>query len=499
MKKNLLLLSAIAIIVAGVSTLSCTKLEQDGFTDNPSSVKGLNYTISMNRGESTKALVVSGSNLSKTFAEGETIAVVYISGDVKKVAISEALTSGDIKREGKYASFSVTLDAAPDPNSAVQYIYPSAMATIDGNIDYDALAIQNGTLASIASNLDLGLYSGTLTGTSFPQNMTLSNPLAICKFTIKNSGGTDITENVTRLTFKNGSDIYTIDPASSMSEIWAAIKPVTTGDITVYAACGKDLYKKTVSDITLENSNLYPINVTTTKVSNAISGLFRIDDNLIYFSKGNVRARYSFIYEPFVFADNQYDYAGISAISANTDITGNGTVSTGGYVDLFGWSTSSTVYGIHNGNTNSQYSGDFVDWSGKVNGSWHTPSRNEWEKICNHTHGKATVNGVRGVVFIPYRTSIEGFNTANKSYSNNTYDTSQWADMEALGAIFLPAAGRRSGANVYDIYDPYKGYYWSSDSYDSSWSYYMGFGADSGPSVGYSGRASGYSVRLIGE
>ena len=506
MKKNLLLLSAIALVVAGISTLSCTKLEQEGLTDNPASDNGLSFTISVNRGEGTKALAISGNNLSKTFAVGEKIAVVYIVGGSKRVAISDALQSDDIKRSGKYADFSVTLDEAPDLNSEVKYIYPAVLATTTGSINYDALAMQDGTLESIASNLDLGLFEGTLNRRAFPQNQTLTNPLTICKFTIKN-GDTDITNNVTRLTVKNGSDIYTIDPTSSKNAFWVAIKPVNNGDVTVYAACGRDLYKKTVSDVTLASSNLYPINVTAPKVDGAISGLFRIGDNLIYFSKGNLWA-----IEPFSntywkrlddttpFARNQYDYLGYGSGSANTHITGNGTTNPSGYIDLFGWSTSATVYGIHNGNTNSQYGGDFVDWGGKVKGSWHTPSKNEWNTIIgNYPHGKATVNDVHGLVIIPYRTSIASFNTANNSYDNNVYAASQWDDMEAVGAIFLPAAGRRSGTSIYDIYDPYKGYYWSSTSTDSSWGCYMGFDGGSGPSVGNSGRASGYSVRLIGE
>lgn len=512
MKKNLLLLSAIALIVAGVSTLSCTKLEQEGLTDNPASDDGLTYTISVNRDEGTKALAISGTNLAKTFAPGEKIAVVYIAGGSKRVVVSEALGSDDIKNSGKYASFTVTLEDIPDLNSEVKYIYPSVLATTTGNINYDALAMQDGTLESIASNLDLGLFEGTLSGRAFPKNQTLSNPLTICKFTIKNGGGTDITQNVTRLTIKNGSDIYTIDPTSSKNVFWVAIKPVATGDITVYAACGKDLYKKTVSDVTLASSNLYPINVTAPKVDGAISGLFRIGDNLIYFSKGNLCAidPFSATYwerldDTTPFAKNQYDYVGNNY--ANISILSDGYINPSGYVDLFGWSTAATTYGINPSGADATYSGTFRDWGGKVKGSWHTPSRNEWTTIINnYTHGHATVNGVHGVVFIPYRTTITGFNTSNDSWGNNTYDASQWADMEAVGAVFLPAAGYRGGTSIYKVND--KGSYWSSDAYGSSQAYYMSFISGSGPTVGVAtlgdnlddgDRGWGHSVRLIGE
>ena len=80
--------------------------------------------------------------------------------------------------------------------------------------------------------------------------------------------------------------------------------------------------------------------------------------------------------------------------------------------------------------------------------------------------------------------------------------------MEAVGAVFLPAAGYRGGTSLYKIND--KGSYWSSDSYisGSNKAYYMGFISGSGPTVGVDklgdnlddgGRGWGHSVRLIGE
>lgn len=150
-------------------------------------------------GGNTKELAADGM---KTFAVGDKIAVVYTTiGGATVKAESEALTAADIKADGKVADFSVEL-ADPDKSQPVTCIYPAAMAASDGTVDYDALAEQDGTLASLASGLDLCTYTAaSWGGASLPANVTLVNQLAICKFTVNESaGGTEITSAVTALT-----------------------------------------------------------------------------------------------------------------------------------------------------------------------------------------------------------------------------------------------------------------------------------------------------------
>ena len=93
----------------------------------------------------------------KTFAEGETIAVIYKSGESTLKAVSSPLPAGDY---GKSATFEVSL-TSPNENSPIRIIYPAAMAknvktsaTInsdDETIDYSGLNSQNGTLSTLAS------------------------------------------------------------------------------------------------------------------------------------------------------------------------------------------------------------------------------------------------------------------------------------------------------------------------------------------------------------
>ena len=81
------------------------------------------------------------------------------------------------------------------------------------------------------------------------------------------------------------------------------------------------------------------------------------------------------------------------------------------------------------------------------------------------------------------------------NWTTNTYTTEQWATLEALGAVFLPASGYRNGAGV--NYVQSRGYYWSS-SYDYTNDAY---GLDFRSSRLYLQdsyyRYYGYSVRLV--
>ena len=94
----------------------------------------------------------------------------------------------------------------------------------------------------------------------------------------------------------------------------------------------------------------------------ALTGAFSInaDGDKIAFSKGNLQATYGGSDWTWAFAAHQYDVIGDAV--ANTAITGSGTVSANGTVDLFGWSTAATYYGINNTKVSGKHPGDFIDW-----------------------------------------------------------------------------------------------------------------------------------------
>jgi hypothetical protein len=240
----------------------------------------------------------------------------------------------------------------------------------------------------------------------------------------------------------------------------------------------------------------------------------------VRFSPGNLQAVFASAGNSFTwqFAENQWDYVGKAA--ANTKINGNGSVSAAGTVDLFGWSTPNTTYGINNKNISDfdDVSGDFVDWGSNsgliaaLGSGWRTLTRDEWTYLFNARIGycycKATVNGVRGLVIFPDDYSHPSgvtapdpasVNTPDAGYGSNSWSETDWTAMEAAGCVFLPAAGYREDTLVYDPGNI--GTYWSSTPVDSgsvSEVYFLVFD-DSYMTVYMNARYYGCSVRLVRE
>ncbi len=243
----------------------------------------------------------------------------------------------------------------------------------------------------------------------------------------------------------------------------------------------------------------------------AILAEFSVSDSTkVYFSQGNLQ--YQASTGTWKFADNQYDMIG--------DNNSNISSSYSGWIDLFGWGTSG-----YNGKnpymTSANYSdygdgyndiaGTNYDWGvynaisngGNQAGQWRTLTQSEWYYVISertdarYLRGTANVNGVNGLILLPdnwtFPSDVE-FTYGEDGWSQNTYSASEWSKMEANGAVFLPAAGNRDGADVY-IVGSY-GYYWSSSAYDDGNAYFLSFYSDD---VGTDDldRDDGQSVRLV--
>ena len=269
MKKTMKFLTMTALALTGAVMTGCSN--DDDWQQPKNNVVTLKTTVSISGGEATtRALTTEGV---KTFAKGEKIAVIYTNTNDETVkTVSDELPDGEY---GKTATFTVTL-TNPKAGGDVRYIYPAAMAattvatttpvTDDATVNYAALNSQDGTMASLSANLDFAKFDGSLTASAgLPASPTLVNQLAICEFTIKNAAGTDITSTLTSLTMANGGNTYTVSP-SSLSKIYVAVKPVTSGDITFTATDNATFnYNRNQSGKTLAAGNLYPISFKMTK------------------------------------------------------------------------------------------------------------------------------------------------------------------------------------------------------------------------------------------
>ncbi len=248
------------------------------------------------------------------------------------------------------------------------------------------------------------------------------------------------------------------------------------------------------------------------------------------------------------FAEHQWDYVGDAS---NGNVYHNGTKCDNanisetydGWIDLFGWGTSGWGYEAvayepwsisttesdyyRGGNENNDLTGAYAnaDWGvynqigSDAPGTWRTLTADEWLYLFHERanaeklFGLGSVNGVNGTIILPddwvtpsglsFTPSTEsGLSWKSSYYSNpnctnffhNTYTESQWAQMEARGAVFLPAAGGREGTWVYDVGS--NGGFWSSAS-RTNITCTLGFHSSYLTPQAISSRYTGFSLRLV--
>ena len=236
-------------------------------------------------------------------------------------------------------------------------------------------------------------------------------------------------------------------------------------------------------------------------------GVFSVSaDKQVTFSKGNLQ--YTQSTNTWSFAENQYDYLGEANIAIDADVLAD-------KVDLFGWSTGATNFGVSTSTNDNDYSGSFVDWGTNQIGNnapntWRTLSYDEWAYLLNNRpnasslKGVAQVNGVNGLIFLPDTwvcpegvTFKSGFHSSfgvDYYAAYQTFTADQWSKFEAAGAIFLPAAGNRNGSNVFNV--QFNGNYWSATESDSNFVYYLHFFSGAASMISTT-RLSCQSVRLV--
>ena len=476
--KTMRFLSMAALAVMGAVMTGCSS--DDNFIDEPqqpenkSNVVTLTTTVGLDEGSESKgtsrALDVdfTEKKATKTFAAGEKMALVYknTSGTTVKVE-SDALAEGDIVTGGKSATFTFTLT---DPNRAqdVTYIYPAAMATDAGAVNYDALASQNGTLATLSSGLDLATYTGAWTsGTSLPA-ATLDNQLAILALTMKNSDGTStITSGLTQVTLSDGTNTYTVTPTGSTfgtDNIYVAIRPVTAA-LSYTATDGTNNYTKTATSREYVASNFYNLGLRMVQ-DFAPAGVEAVDLGLsVKWANMNVGA------------ESVTDYGKYYAWGATTD----------NYSESKNYQWSNTPYYTGDGITHSwsKYTGsdskstlEAADDAAAVNwgGSWRMPTDTEMQELLENTtrtwQSNYNSSGIAGYLFTSTKTG----------YTDKS--------------IFLPAAGYRDGSSHYDAAEA-NGFWSSTHSSNASCGRSLIFVSGYASMYSYRSRYYGLPVRAV--
>ena len=256
-----------ALVATGAILSGCSKkeVEEPEIRNNPDitdNIVTVTTTINLDENDATKALAIDydARTLTKTFAVGDKIAVIYHnkSGNLDK-AESVALTESDLFGGGKSAKITVTL-TNPKAYESVKFIYPASMAGTD-DVDYSKLKNQTGTLAGIAASLDLATFEGSLDGWyRLPSSAKLKNEFAIIAYTLKDeTGANDITGTITGMTINDGTNGYTISGRDSDGRIYAAIRPTSHAGIKYFATNDTKNYNKSVTDKTYEAGQFYQL------------------------------------------------------------------------------------------------------------------------------------------------------------------------------------------------------------------------------------------------
>ena len=280
---------------------------------------------------------------------------------------------------------------------------------------------------------------------------------------------------------------------SDIIEVQVPILPVAAGDmtITVYAhmagaaqGARNFTFTHTDSHVALDRNVMMTarINLSTNggRTTEDTKGRFSVGENRwVVFAQGNLQ--YNAGTNSFRFAHNQYDLIGDGNSNIASDYPG--------WIDLMGWGTSgyedsypwlSTIILADYGPSTGSISGTEYDWgvhnpieNAGTSGTWRTLTSSEWDYLLNSRSvgkryakvslsvGNNTI--VNGLVLFPDDYDFEDNLVCNETslgYSSNAISLGLWQQMEAEGAVFLPAAGYREGTLIYQVDGT--GYYWSS-------------------------------------
>lgn len=541
------------VMSAGYGTVSargiCWSTSQNPTVSNPhttdgtgtgsftSSITGLteNTTYYVRAYATNEAGTSYGEQKIFTTPHAATLPTV-MTNDVTDITASTAISGGNVTSSG-YGTVSArgvcystsqnpTITDAHTNDGTGEGSYTSTLSGLENNTTYYVRA-----------------YATNEAGTAYGEQKTFTTMIAVTVPTVTTNQVTNITATTAvcggNVTFDGGSTVtsrgvcwstshnpvlniyYMTSDGSGTGEYVSSItglQPNTTYYVRAYASNSQGTaYGPEVSFTTQSSGSQAP--------TGAINGLYSVSATQhVWFSQGNLQYIGSSSTPYWRFAEHQWDYLGDNGQgSANQNVDR----------DLFGWGTSgynhgavcyqpwsiSTspsdyyVYGSYTYNLNDQ-TGQ-ADWGynpisngGNQPNQWRILTKDEWVYVFdtrNTTSGiryaKATVNGVNGVILLPddWNSSNYGFsntNTSVASFSGNTISLSDWTNqLEANGAVFLPAAGARDGTGLGSI--GFYGGYWSATYYDSDFAYYARFYDSHLSADPWNGRGWGMSVRLV--
>lgn len=353
--------------------------------------------------------------------------------------------------------------------------------------------------------------SGALSTVNINDIVLIVSPIAHFFAQVTNSGGSYVTERGicwSTNPFPTIDDPHIADAETGVGTYSGYVNrltPHTTYYFRAFAING--------SGISYSSSReLFTDKVLPDGPEGSLKGFYTVGQNKrVRFSKGNLQCKISrgnTSKHLWRFAEHQYDYIGEANANVNSSYPD--------WFDLFGWGTSGwdcgniyyQPYERRGGNYGPNFgpphpnnlTGEYArsDWGidnaisngGNAVGQWRTLTKGEWEYLLNnrlYNNGfdcwvKAQVNHVNGVIVLPDNWNqgyfpLTGYNQwISTTYCDNIISATDWENtFEALGVVFLPAAGQCQGHEALMMNE--KGFYWSSSHYNNfqQFAYDMGF------------------------
>lgn len=236
--------------------------------------EGIPFSATISTGSATtRALTEEKGIISSTWAKDEQVALIHN-------GVVDVMTAGDPDKTTGNVTITGTLSVTPKDNDDVTVVYPASAVDKDEKaVKTDLLTTQDGTLANIATSLNLrqsdgaklkveGELTATLNGT-----VTLANQIAIVKFSLSDGNNALAAK---KFVIKDGSDnvLTTVTPSKPASDLYVAMAPATTASTFKFeATVGDFTYTYEKSGVILEASTYYqsPIKMTISKKAGEIS------------------------------------------------------------------------------------------------------------------------------------------------------------------------------------------------------------------------------------
>ena len=279
------------------------------------------YTMTVQASKvETKALELDGSNLNATWAKDEEVSVYNVT---KGAALSGTLKA---QRSGTSTTLKGELTGTVEANDelTLKFLSPS-------------YGSQNGTLEYIADNCDYAeatVNVKSIDGTDITIKETsasFQNKQAIVKFTLKQKVDNSDLEipAATALTINDGTNDYTVRPASATNVLFVAIP--ATGTVILTTTVGGISYSYEKTGAGLLASKYYEI---TVKMNRVLVNLASITGNITLLD-GDITLLDGDIVTGTLGSNRKISIADDATVTLNgVSINGSGTWSTGNYAGL---------------------------------------------------------------------------------------------------------------------------------------------------------------------